>query len=98
MINKVKDIIKSISRSLIIFKKPRKMTKDFFLGFLKMIKLLLILFIIKLYAQKNIFKDISIKNHTYYFFNDIINVKSCDPNNVKVDENSYNNILIYYIG
>ena len=46
--------MKSITRSLIIFKKPRKMTNVIFLGFLKMIKLLVILFIIKLYAQ-NIF-------------------------------------------
>ena len=42
-------IIKSISRNLIIFKKPRKMKKSLviFLGFLKMIKLLVIPFIKK---------------------------------------------------
>ena len=43
-------------------------------------------------------KDINIKNHTYYFFDDIINIKYFDPNNVRIDEKSYNNILIYYIG
>ena len=43
-------------------------------------------------------KDIDIKNHRYYFFNDIINIKNSDPNNIKIDENSYKNILIYYIG
>ena len=43
-------------------------------------------------------KDIDIKNHTYYFFNDIINMKNFDPNNMKIDEKSYKNILIYYIG
>ena len=43
-------------------------------------------------------KDINIKNHTYYFFDDIINIKYFDPNNVTIDEKSYNNILIYYIG
>ena len=43
-------------------------------------------------------KDISIKNHTYYFFNDIINIKIFDPNNIKIDEKSYKNLLIYYIG
>ena len=43
-------------------------------------------------------KDISIKNHTYYFFDDIINIKNFNPNNVKIDEKSYKNILIYYIG
>ena len=28
-------------------------------------------------------KDISIKNRTYYFFNDIINIKDFDPGNIK---------------
>ena len=44
------------------------------------------------------FKDISIKNHTYYFFDDIINIKNFDPNKVKRDEKPYKNILTYYIG
>ena len=43
-------------------------------------------------------KDISIKNRTYYFFNDIINIKDFDPGNIKIDEKSDKNILIYYIG
>ena len=43
------------------------------------------------------FKNISIKNCTYYFFDDIINIKCFDPNNVKIEEKSYKNILIYYI-
>ena len=34
------------------------------------------------------FRYISIKNHTYYFFDDIINIKSVDPNNIKTDEKS----------
>ena len=33
-------------------------------------------------------KDIDIKNSTYYFFDDIINIKSFDPNNIKIDEKS----------
>ena len=36
-----------------------------------------------------------IKNRTYYFLNDIINIKNFDPNNIKIDEKSYKNILIY---
>ena len=44
--------------------------------------------------MSNKVKDIDIKNRTYYFFNDIINVKSFDPNNIKMDEKSYKNILI----
>ena len=48
--------------------------------------------------MSNKFKDIDIKNHTYYFFDDIINIKTLDPNNNKIDEKSYKNILIPYIG
>ena len=48
--------------------------------------------------MSNKFKDIDIKNHTYYFFNYIINIKNFDPNKIKIDETSYNNILIYFIG
>ena len=43
-------------------------------------------------------KDINIKIPTYYFFNDIINIKDFDPNNIKKDEKSYKNILLYNIG
>ena len=38
------------------------------------------------------------KNRTYYFFNEIINIKNVDPNNVKIDKKTDKNILIYYIG
>ena len=48
--------------------------------------------------MSNKIKDIDIKNHTYYLFNDIINVNNFDPNNNKIDEKSHKNILIYYIG
>ena len=48
--------------------------------------------------MSNKFKDIDIKNHTYYFFDDIINIKNFDPNKIKIDEKSYKTILIYYIG
>ena len=43
-------------------------------------------------------KDIDIKNRTNYFFNDLINIKKFDPKNIKIDEKSYKNIFIYYIG
>ena len=42
------------------------------------------------------FEDVNTKNHRYYFFDDIINIKDLDPNNIKIDEKSYKNILIYY--
>ena len=32
--------------------------------------------------MSNKFKDIDIKNHTNFFFNDIINIKNLDPNNI----------------
>ena len=41
---------------------------------------------------------IEIKNCTYYFFHGIIDIKNFDPNNIKIDEKSYKNIFIYYIG
>ena len=50
------------------------------------------------YKLKMSVKDISIKSHTYYFFDDIISSRDFDPNNAKTDENSYKNILIYYNG
>ena len=48
--------------------------------------------------MSNKIKDIDIKKHKYYFFDDIINIKNFDPNNIKIDEKSYKNTLIYYIG
>ena len=39
-----------------------------------------------------------IKNHIYYFLDYIINIKNFDPNKIQIDESSYKNILIYYIG
>ena len=48
--------------------------------------------------MSNKFKDINTKNHTYYFFDDVINIKVFDSNNIKIHENSNKNILIYYIG
>ena len=48
--------------------------------------------------MSNKVKDIDIKNRTYYVFNDIINIKNFDPNNIKIDEKSYKNIPICYIG
>ena len=43
-------------------------------------------------------KIINTKNHTYYFFDNIINIKDFNPNNIKTDKKSYKNILIYHIG
>ena len=48
--------------------------------------------------MSNKLKDKEIKNPTYYFFNDMINIKNLDPNKIKIDEKSYKNILIHYTG
>ena len=43
-------------------------------------------------------KEINIKNRTYYFFNDITNIEEFDSNLLKIDEKSYKDNDIYYIG
>ena len=43
-------------------------------------------------------KQINIKNCSYYFFNDMINVKEFDSSLLKIDKKSYKNIGIYCIG
>ena len=43
-------------------------------------------------------KEINIKNWTYYFLNDMINIKNVDSSLLKVDKKSYKNIDIYYTG
>ena len=43
-------------------------------------------------------KQIDIKNRTYYFFNDIINLENFDPILLKIDKKSNKDIGIYNIG
>ena len=43
-------------------------------------------------------KQMNIKNLTYYFYNDMINIKNFDPILLKIDKKSYKNIGIYNIG
>ena len=43
-------------------------------------------------------RQISIKNRTYYFYNDQINLKDFDARLLKVDKKDYKEIDIYYIG
>ena len=43
-------------------------------------------------------KQINIKNRTYYFYNDMINRKTFEPNLLKIDKKSQKNIRIYNIG
>ena len=43
-------------------------------------------------------KQIDIKNRTYYFYNDIIDIKEFDSNLIKIDKESYKDIDVFYIG
>ena len=43
-------------------------------------------------------KQINIKNRTYYFYNDQIDLKDFDAKLLKIDKKDYNEIDIYYIG
>ena len=40
----------------------------------------------------------NIKNRTYYFYNDLINIKDFDPKLLKLGKKSYKSVDIYYIG
>ena len=44
------------------------------------------------------FRQIEIKNWTYYFYNDIINIEEFDSNLLKIDKKHCKGIDIYYIG
>ena len=43
-------------------------------------------------------KQINIKSQTYYFYNDIINIKNFDTRLLKIDKKSYKDIGIYKNG
>ena len=43
-------------------------------------------------------KDINIKNRTYYFYDDMVNIKDFDTNFLKIEKKSFKSIAVYYIG
>ena len=43
-------------------------------------------------------KQIEIKNRTYYFYNDIINLENFESNLLTIDKKYYKDINIYYNG
>ena len=43
-------------------------------------------------------KQIKIKNRTYHFYNDMINLKNFESNLLKIHEKHYKSIGVYYIG
>ena len=42
--------------------------------------------------------ELNIKNRTYYYFNDIIDIKDFQSNLLKIDKKQYKDIDIHYIG
>ena len=48
--------------------------------------------------MSNKVKDIDIKNQTYYFRHNIINIENFDLNNIKKVEESCKIFLVYFIG
>ena len=45
-----------------------------------------------------VIKEINIRNRTYYFYNDIIDLKDFDAGLLKIDKKTYKDIGIYNIG
>ena len=43
-------------------------------------------------------KEISIKNQTYYFFDDMTDIRNFHSNLLKIDKKPYKDVDIYYIG
>ena len=43
-------------------------------------------------------KQLDIKNRTYYFYNDLINVLNFEASNLKLDKKTWKDIDIYLIG
>ena len=43
-------------------------------------------------------KEINIKNRTYYYYNDIIDLDEFDESKIKADKRDFNDIDIYYLG
>ena len=43
-------------------------------------------------------RQINIKSKTYYFYNDLINIKNFNNNKLKVDEKGVLGNNVYYIG
>ena len=80
------------------FRKKRMKSKSnnwtYFLGSCKV----LLWFTILIYRWIVSSGEIDIKNRKYYFFDGMINIKSFNPNKIKIDKQFYKIILIYYIG
>ena len=54
------------------------------------------IYLIKQLYKMGTVKELNIK--TYYYFNDIINIKDFHSNLLRIDKKQYKDIDIYYIG
>ena len=43
-------------------------------------------------------KELKIKNQTYYFYDNMIDIKNLESNLLKIDKKLYEDFDIYYIG
>ena len=43
-------------------------------------------------------RQLNIKNRTYYFYNDLINVLNFEASNLKLDKKTWKDLDVYYIG
>ena len=43
-------------------------------------------------------KELNIKNRTYYFFNEVIDIRNFHSNLLKIDKKPYKDAGVYYIG
>ena len=43
-------------------------------------------------------RDLNIKNRTYYYFDDIIDIRKFESNLLKIDKKPYKDFNIYFIG
>ena len=43
-------------------------------------------------------KELNIKNRTYYYFDDMIDIRKFESNLLKINKMSYRDFDIYYIG
>ena len=43
-------------------------------------------------------KQLNIRNRTYYFYNDLINIVNFEASNLKLDKKTATGLDIYYIG
>ena len=50
------------------------------------------------FTYKTTARQLNIKNRSYYFYNDLINVLNFEASNLKLDKKTWKNIYIYYIG